>query len=65
MYLLVFVAVKGWKWGINVLDGAPIGKDAAVLSGMLALSFYIHNIIITIMNGNRNQENNVSLENLF
>ena len=35
------------------------GASAAVLSGMLALSFYIHNIIITIMSNNAKQENNV------
>lgn len=36
------------------------GADAAVLSGMLALSFYIHNIIITIMTNNERQDKNVS-----
>ncbi|KOB66283.1 putative sodium-coupled neutral amino acid transporter 9-like protein [Operophtera brumata] len=33
-------------------------SDAAVLSGMLALSFYIHNIIITIMSNNERQDKN-------
>ncbi|CAH2242524.1 jg3839 [Pararge aegeria aegeria] len=59
-YLIIFIIVKGWTWGINV--GAPTGYhgsgDAAVLSGMLALSFYIHNIIITIMSNNERQEKN-------
>lgn len=67
-YLLIFVLVKGIAWGVNIetlpVDQHP-GKDAAVLSGMLALSFYIHNIIITIMSNNDRQENNVSIQLLF
>ncbi|KAJ2945423.1 hypothetical protein O0L34_g234 [Tuta absoluta] len=60
LYLLVFVTVKGAMWGINIPTTLEphAGKDAAVLSGMLALSFYIHNIIITIMTNNEKQENN-------
>ncbi|XP_060805013.1 sodium-coupled neutral amino acid transporter 9 homolog isoform X2 [Amyelois transitella] len=60
-YLLIFVVTKGYIWGINisvVTAELQIGKNAAVLSGMLALSFYIHNIIITIMSNNAKQENN-------
>ncbi|XP_022119364.2 sodium-coupled neutral amino acid transporter 9 homolog isoform X1 [Pieris rapae] len=60
LYLLIFVLVKGASWGINL--NMPIGPrggtDAAVLSGMLALSFYIHNIIITIMSNNERQDRN-------
>ncbi|XP_026321342.1 sodium-coupled neutral amino acid transporter 9 homolog [Hyposmocoma kahamanoa] len=60
-YLLIFVLVKSIAWGVNIetqpTDAHP-GQDAAVLSGMLALSFYIHNIIITIMSNNDRQENN-------
>ncbi|XP_063365284.1 sodium-coupled neutral amino acid transporter 9 homolog [Cydia amplana] len=59
VYLLIFVIVKGWGWGINVAPREiPASTDAAVLSGMLALSFYIHNIIITIMSNNERQEKN-------
>ncbi|XP_063537409.1 sodium-coupled neutral amino acid transporter 9 homolog isoform X1 [Cydia strobilella] len=61
VYLLIFVIVKGWGWGINVAptpEELPATTDAAVLSGMLALSFYIHNIIITIMSNNERQEKN-------
>lgn len=61
VYLLIFVIVKGWGWGINVAPTPgelPASTDAAVLSGMLALSFYIHNIIITIMSNNERQEKN-------
>ncbi|XP_026745529.1 sodium-coupled neutral amino acid transporter 9 homolog [Trichoplusia ni] len=61
VYLLVFVIVKGYTWGINIgtifTETHPI-KNAAVLSGMLALSFYIHNIIITIMSNNARQDKN-------
>ncbi|XP_048481746.1 sodium-coupled neutral amino acid transporter 9 homolog [Plutella xylostella] len=61
LYLLIFVIFKGSVWGINfnsTLVVTHAGKDAAALSGMLALSFYIHNIIITIMNNNDRQEKN-------
>ncbi|KAF9421272.1 hypothetical protein HW555_002744 [Spodoptera exigua] len=60
-YLLIFVIVKGYAWGINVgsmMTETHAVRNAAVLSGMLALSFYIHNIIITIMGNNARQENN-------
>ncbi|XP_053611051.1 sodium-coupled neutral amino acid transporter 9 homolog isoform X2 [Plodia interpunctella] len=60
-YLLIFVLTKGVIWGVNISAHAAdmhIGRNAAVLSGMLALSFYIHNIIITIMSNNARQENN-------
>ncbi|CAH0720508.1 unnamed protein product, partial [Brenthis ino] len=60
-YLLIFVVIKGWLWGINLPSAALArggGSDAAVLSGMLALSFYIHNIIISVMSNNARQENN-------
>lgn len=61
MYLLLFVLVKGYTWGININSLIPEPRaftNAAVLSGMLALSFYIHNIIITIMSNNARQEKN-------
>ncbi|XP_075980267.1 sodium-coupled neutral amino acid transporter 9 homolog isoform X2 [Anticarsia gemmatalis] len=59
VYLLIFVLVKGYSWGIHLppLDTRPV-RNAAVLSGMLALSFYIHNIIITIMSNNARQDKN-------
>ncbi|KAH9634264.1 hypothetical protein HF086_011524, partial [Spodoptera exigua] len=64
-YLLIFVIVKGYAWGINVgsmMTETHAVRNAAVLSGMLALSFYIHNIIITIMGNNARQENNVDID---
>lgn len=62
VYLLIFVLVKGYMWGINISSlptDTRAWNDAAVLSGMLALSFYIHNIIITIMSNNERQDKNV------
>lgn len=61
VYLLVFVLVKAFTWGINIATISTENhaiKNAAVLSGMLALSFYIHNIIITIMSNNARQDKN-------
>ncbi|XP_047104267.1 sodium-coupled neutral amino acid transporter 9-like isoform X1 [Schistocerca piceifrons] len=66
MYLLIFVFVKASKWGINVqLSDSespsyvpPFSSSFPALSGMLALSLFIHNIIISIMRNNKHQENN-------
>lgn len=61
LYLLIFVVVKGIGWGIHItnwISEFQLKPNSGVLSGMLALSFYIHNIIITIMRSNRHQEKN-------
>ncbi|KAJ8714864.1 hypothetical protein PYW08_004845 [Mythimna loreyi] len=61
LYLLIFVLVKGYLWGLHlggVFTEPHAAQNAAVLSGMLALSFYIHNIIITIMSNNARQDKN-------
>ncbi|KAF5287628.1 hypothetical protein FQA39_LY15831 [Lamprigera yunnana] len=61
MYVLVFVYVKSYDWGINMtswLDEFGAKSSFCALSGMLSLSYFIHNIIIAIMRNNRNQENN-------
>ncbi|XP_066996721.1 neutral amino acid transporter 9 [Anabrus simplex] len=66
MYLLIFVIIKSASWGININFINETESSYApsfllsfpALSGMLALSFFIHNIIITIMRNNRNQEKN-------
>nr|CAD7428326.1 unnamed protein product [Timema monikensis] len=66
MYLLIFVFVKSAQWGINInysdvtdINYAPqFLPSFPALSGMLALSFFIHNIIITIMRNNRHHKNN-------
>jgi sodium-coupled neutral amino acid transporter 9 len=66
VYILLFVTVKSASFGINVdftnvtsIHFTPFFKITfPALSGMAALSFFIHNIIITIMRNNRHQENN-------
>ncbi|XP_046629960.1 sodium-coupled neutral amino acid transporter 9-like [Neodiprion virginianus] len=63
LYLIVFVIVKSTSWGINMDNKAwesswELRPTFPALSGMLALSFFIHNIIITIMQNNENQKNN-------
>ncbi|XP_041982380.1 sodium-coupled neutral amino acid transporter 9 homolog isoform X2 [Aricia agestis] len=60
LYLVAFVLTKGAMWGINLRALPPLhlAADAAALSGMLAMSFYIHNIIVTIMSNNARQEKN-------
>jgi sodium-coupled neutral amino acid transporter 9 len=69
MYILLFVIIKSASFGINVnftnvtnIHFTPLFQITfPALSGMAALSFFIHNIIITIMRNNRHQENNVSI----
>ncbi|XP_077291959.1 neutral amino acid transporter 9-like [Arctopsyche grandis] len=61
LYLMIFVITKGAGWGAHIdswMSVITIKTDIGVLSGMLALSFFIHNIIITVMKNNRHQENN-------
>ncbi|XP_014234787.1 sodium-coupled neutral amino acid transporter 9-like [Trichogramma pretiosum] len=63
VYLIVFVAVKSASWGVNMNkieweDSWILRPTFPVLAGMLSLSFFIHNIIITIMQSNRNQSKN-------
>ncbi|XP_046753895.1 sodium-coupled neutral amino acid transporter 9-like isoform X2 [Diprion similis] len=63
LYLIVFVIVKSTSWGINIDNKAwesswELRPTFPALSGMLALSFFIHNIVITIMQNNENQKNN-------
>ncbi|XP_050315501.1 sodium-coupled neutral amino acid transporter 9 homolog, partial [Anthonomus grandis grandis] len=61
VYLLIFVAVKAYGWGINISDWSSelyIKPTFSALSGMLSLSYFIHNIIISIMKNNKHQEHN-------
>lgn len=68
LYLLIFVVVKWYEFGINlnfVDDSSPsfvplFKSSCPALSGMLSLAFFIHNSIITILKNNRHQKNNVS-----
>lgn len=65
MYLIVFVVIKSASWGVN-MDQVEweiswvIRPTFPALTGLLAMSFFIHNIVINIMQNNRNQEKNVS-----
>lgn len=72
-YLLIFVITKSVSWGIN-LDFTNTDSEHFVrlfkpsffaASGMLPLSLFIHNIVITLMRNNRDQEHNVSSQLLI
>ncbi|CAL7937837.1 unnamed protein product [Xylocopa violacea] len=63
IYLIIFVLIKASSWGINMNEiewntSWALKSSFPALSGMLALSFFIHNIIITIMQSNRDQSKN-------
>ncbi|XP_043289379.1 sodium-coupled neutral amino acid transporter 9-like [Venturia canescens] len=63
MYLVAFVITKSSSWGINMSTAAwdnswRLQSTFPALTGMLTMSFFIHNIIITIMQHNRDQGNN-------
>jgi sodium-coupled neutral amino acid transporter 9 len=63
LYLIVFVAAKARTWGINMPDWNVefyMKPTFCALSGMLSLSYFIHNIIISVMRNNRHQEHNVN-----
>ncbi|XP_078657020.1 neutral amino acid transporter 9-like isoform X3 [Branchiostoma floridae x Branchiostoma belcheri] len=66
VYLLVFVCVKASQWGIH-LDFSHTGKDVDVkeasayfpiLTGTLALAFFIHNAAVSICRNQKHPENN-------
>lgn len=66
IYLFIFVMMKSFSWGINV-DFTNTNSEHFVSlyqptffasSGMLPLSLFIHNIVITLMRNNRHQEHN-------
>ncbi|KAK2588651.1 hypothetical protein KPH14_006417 [Odynerus spinipes] len=63
IYLIIFVLIKSASWGphmdVAMWENSWILKPTfPALSGMLSLSFFIHNIIITIMQSNRDQSKN-------
>ena len=65
IYLIIFVLIKSYSWGINMNEiewttSWTLKLSFPALSGMLALSFFIHNIIITIMQNNHDQSKNVN-----
>ncbi|XP_072392980.1 sodium-coupled neutral amino acid transporter 9 homolog isoform X2 [Diabrotica undecimpunctata] len=60
-YLFIFVSVKSFQWGINISDWTvefSVKPTFCVLSGMLGMSYFIHNIIISIMKQNKHQNHN-------
>ncbi|VEN33682.1 unnamed protein product [Callosobruchus maculatus] len=60
-YLLIFVAIKSFSWGPHIQNWSEewtLKSTFPSLTGMLSMSYFIHNIIITIMRHNRHQENN-------
>lgn len=65
VYLVIFILIKSASWGVNMEQAEwqtswVIRPTFPALTGMLAMSFFIHNIIISIMQNNRNQKKNVS-----
>ncbi|KAJ8916585.1 hypothetical protein NQ315_000229 [Exocentrus adspersus] len=60
-YLLLFVAIKACNWGVNmpnIVSEFQIKPTFCALTGMLSLSYFIHNIIISVMRHNKHQEHN-------
>ncbi|XP_019878465.1 sodium-coupled neutral amino acid transporter 9 homolog isoform X1 [Aethina tumida] len=60
-FIVIFVAVKSYSFGLNLPNWQNeiyLKPTFTALSGMLSLSYFIHNIIISIMRSNRNQEHN-------
>ncbi|KAG1680686.1 Sodium-coupled neutral amino acid transporter 9 [Nymphon striatum] len=67
MFLILVVCLKASKWGFHVsfsipdsIDHVPCFKTSfTVLTGILALAYFIHNCIISIMKNQENPQNNV------
>lgn len=65
-YLIIYIFVKAANWGINIdfsdktnLFYSPLFKTTfPALTGVLCLSFFIHNCVISMMRNQRNPENN-------
>nr|CAH7726203.1 unnamed protein product [Callosobruchus chinensis] len=60
-YLLIFVAIKSFSWSPHIQNWSEewiLKSTFPSLTGMLSMSYFIHNIIISIMRHNRHQENN-------
>ncbi|GIY70800.1 sodium-coupled neutral amino acid transporter 9 homolog [Caerostris darwini] len=66
IYLIIFIIIKGAKWGIhfNTVDPTSISyvdlfkNTFPVLVGTLSLSFFIHNCVLSIMRNQKKPENN-------
>lgn len=65
--MIIFIAIKAFNWGINIPSWEfefHLKPHFCALSGLLSMSYYIHNIIVSIMKNNRNQHHNVSVVTL-
>lgn len=63
LFLMIFVFVKGVTWGVNISDWRDEfywRPNITALTGILAMSYFIHNIIICLMKSNQNPAKNVS-----
>ena len=68
LFLVGVVLYYSYSWGINInitdVDAAEYTSLALpsvyCLTGTLAMGLFIHNCLITIVKGNKNQKNNVS-----
>ncbi|XP_015922770.1 sodium-coupled neutral amino acid transporter 9 homolog [Parasteatoda tepidariorum] len=66
IYLMIFIIVKGAKWGIHFNTFDPTSVDFVhlfqvtfpVLVGTLSLSFFIHNCVLSIMRNQKEPKNN-------
>ncbi|KAL3206934.1 hypothetical protein MRX96_039767 [Rhipicephalus microplus] len=65
-YLLIYIFIKSANWGVNInfvdktnLFYTPLFKTTfPALTGVLCLSFFIHNCIISMMRNQKRPENN-------
>ncbi|XP_054717544.1 LOW QUALITY PROTEIN: sodium-coupled neutral amino acid transporter 9 homolog [Uloborus diversus] len=66
IYLMIFIVIKGVKWGVhfNTVDKTLpdfvhlFQTTFPVLVGTLSLSFFIHNCVLSIMRNQKKPENN-------
>lgn len=67
LYLVIFVIAKASHWGfhfnmvdVTSQDFVPHFKSTfPALTGTLALAYFIHNCVISVMRNQKNPENNV------
>ncbi|XP_070563041.1 neutral amino acid transporter 9-like isoform X2 [Ptychodera flava] len=64
-YIIAFVSIKASQWGINVDFTpntrlyVPIAREYfPAFTGMLALAYFIHNGVVSILRGQKHPENN-------
>ncbi|CAN7938510.1 unnamed protein product, partial [Ixodes hexagonus] len=65
-YLLIYILINAFTWGINVdfvdqtsVSYVPLFRSTfPALTGVLCLSFFIHNCVISMMRNQKNPEHN-------